>query len=88
MMCCLLLSTCYSADQKSLPRSTVRQMKPHRSILIQFTLGTVNLQTNEIFQHSLLAEVSFQWKNPGFLLRNPDFKIRNSDFLSTNVLMY
>ena len=26
-------------------------------------------------------QVSFQWKNPDFLLRNPDFLLRNVDFL-------
>ena len=25
--------------------------------------------------------VSFQWKNPDFLLKNPDFLLRNVDFL-------
>ena len=28
----------------------------------------------------LIEQVSFQWKNPDFLLTNPDFLIRNSDF--------
>ena len=31
------------------------------------------------------GKVSFQWKNPDFLLRNPDSLIRNSDFLLKNV---
>ena len=37
--------------------------------------------------HLLLTrgEVSFQWKNPDFLLRNPDFLIKNPDFLLKNV---
>ena len=26
------------------------------------------------------AEVSFQWKNPDFLLRNPDFRLKKVDF--------
>ena len=30
-------------------------------------------------------EVSFQWKNPDFLLKNPDLLIRNLDFLLKNV---
>ena len=29
-------------------------------------------------------QVSFQWKNPDFLLRNPDFLLRNPDFLLRN----
>ena len=29
--------------------------------------------------------VSFQWKNPDFLLRNPDFVLRNPNFLLKNV---
>ena len=31
------------------------------------------------------AQVSFQWKNPDFLLKNPDFLLRNPDFLLKNV---
>ena len=31
-----------------------------------------------------LYVVSFQWKNPDFLLKNPDFLIRNPDFLLKN----
>ena len=27
------------------------------------------------------TEVSFQWKNPDFLLKNPDFLMRNVDFV-------
>ena len=30
-------------------------------------------------------QVSFQWKNPDFLLRNPDLLFRNPDFLLKNV---
>ena len=30
-------------------------------------------------------EVSFQWKDPDFLLKNPDFLFRNPDFLLKNV---
>ena len=30
-------------------------------------------------------EVSFQWKNPDFLIRNPDFLLKNPDFLLKNV---
>ena len=26
-------------------------------------------------------EVSFQWKNPNFLLKNPDFLLKNVDFI-------
>ena len=29
----------------------------------------------------LAAEVSFQWKNPDFLLKNPDFLLKNVDFV-------
>ena len=32
-----------------------------------------------------VGEVSFQWKNPDFLLRNPDLLIRNPDFRLKNV---
>ena len=32
--------------------------------------------------------VSFQWKNPDFLLKNPDFLFRNPDFLLKNVDFY
>ena len=28
-----------------------------------------------------LEQVSFQWKNPDFLLKNPDFLLKNPDFL-------
>ena len=35
-----------------------------------------------------LFQVSFQWKNPDFLLRNSDFPIRNSDFLLKHVDFY
>ena len=31
------------------------------------------------------VEVSFQWKNPDFLLKNPDLLIRNPDFLLKSV---
>ena len=31
-----------------------------------------------------IAQVSFQWKNPDFLLKNPNFLIRNPDFLFKN----
>ena len=31
------------------------------------------------------VQVSFQWKNPDFLLKNPDLLIRNPDFLLKNV---
>ena len=30
-------------------------------------------------------EVSFQWKNPDFLLKNPEFLLRNPDSLLKNV---
>ena len=33
----------------------------------------------------ITAKVSFQWKNPDFLLKNPDLLIRNLDFLLKNV---
>ena len=29
----------------------------------------------------VVNEVSFQWKNPDFLLRNPDFLLKNVDFI-------
>ena len=29
-----------------------------------------------------LVEVSFQWKNPDFLLKNPDFLLKNVDFIT------
>ena len=29
--------------------------------------------------------VSFQWKNPDFLLKNPDFPLKNPDFLLKTV---
>ena len=32
-----------------------------------------------------MGQVSFQWKNPDFLIRNPDFLFRNPDFLLKNV---
>ena len=35
-----------------------------------------------------MAAVSFQWKNPDFLLKNPDFLIRNLDFLLKNDDLY
>ena len=28
------------------------------------------------------GQVSFQWKNPDFLLRNPDFPLKNVDFIT------
>ena len=28
-----------------------------------------------------IEEVSFQWKNPDFLIKNPDFLLNNVDFL-------
>ena len=28
------------------------------------------------------SQVSFQWKNPDFLLRNPDFPLKNVDFIT------
>ena len=28
------------------------------------------------------AQVSFQWKNPDFLLKNPDFLLKNPDFVT------
>ena len=34
--------------------------------------------------HPWCAQVSFQWKNPDFLLENPDFLFRNPDFLFRN----
>ena len=33
----------------------------------------------------LPIQVSFQWKNPDFLLKNPDFLLKNVDFLLKNV---
>ena len=36
-------------------------------------------------QNAADAEVSFQWKNPDFLLKNPDFLFRNPDFLMKSV---
>ena len=39
----------------------------------------------EGFVQPKMCEVSFQWKNPGFLLKNPDLLIRNLDFLLNNV---
>ena len=36
-------------------------------------------------QRELEDEVSFQWKNPDFLLKNSDFLSRNPDFLLKNV---
>ena len=32
----------------------------------------------------LLAQVSFQWKNPDFLSRNPDFLLKSVDFIIIN----
>ena len=43
--------------------------------------GVVNVGDAEIVQ----IQVSFQWKNPDFLVRNPDFLLRNLDFLLKNV---
>ena len=34
---------------------------------------------------ALLAQVSFQWNDPDFLLKNPDFLLRNPDLLLKNV---
>ena len=31
------------------------------------------------------GRVSFQWKNPDFLLKNPDFLMKNLDFLLNGV---
>ena len=31
--------------------------------------------------------VSFQWKNPDFLLKNPDFLLKNPGFLLKNVVL-
>ena len=28
------------------------------------------------------SAVSFQWKNPDFLLKNPDFLLKNPDFIT------
>ena len=35
--------------------------------------------------HPSSEAVSFQWKNPDFLLKNPDFLMKNSDSLLKNV---
>ena len=40
--------------------------------------------TSTIFP-SAAPEVSFQWKNPDFLLKNPDFLLTKPDFLLKNV---
>ena len=54
-------------------------------------------QLSELYNHNFMKcllllppappapEVSFQWKNPDFLIRNPDFLFRNPDFLLKNV---
>ena len=35
----------------------------------------------EIRTEQVATTVSFQWKNPDFLLKNPNFLFRNPDFL-------
>ena len=39
-------------------------------------------------QRWLIDEVSFQWKNPDFLLKSPDFLIRNPNFLLKKCWFY
>ena len=29
-----------------------------------------------------VGSVSFQWKNPDFLMKNPDFLLKNDDFIT------
>ena len=31
------------------------------------------------------VQVSFQWKNPDFLLKNADFRLKNVDFITRQV---
>ena len=44
-----------------------------------------NVSVRGVATTHLAVQVSFQWKNPDFLLKNPDFLIRNPDFLLKNV---
>ena len=41
-------------------------------------MGTLVAPNTEDVFHE---QVSFQWKNPDFLLRNPDFRLKNVDFI-------
>ena len=48
------------------------------AFLLSWTTSSENCvrSANDVFM-----QVSFQWKNPDFLLRNPDFLLKNDDFI-------
>ena len=48
-------------------------------------LNATSIATALDWVRSELPEVSFQWKNPDFLLKNTDFLFRNPGFLLKNV---
>ena len=44
-----------------------------------FKVLAMDTDTRSKRQIELLFEVSFQWKNPDFLLRNTDFRLKSVD---------
>ena len=50
---------------------------------IQSIQPRLRLKPDEVKKYDIY-KVSFQWKNPDFLLKNPDFLMKNPDFLLKN----
>ena len=56
-----------------------------REIVFQENTKRGNLYWKMMNYAGAPLQVSFQWKNPDFLLKNPDFLMWNPDFLLENV---
>ena len=44
-----------------------------------------SLSDDQAHTADIIINVTFQWKNPDFLLKNPDFLFRNPDFILKTV---
>ena len=49
--------------------------------ILQFEVSLPDDYTIAFTVNPEAAQVSFQWKNPDFLLKNPDFLLKNVDFI-------
>ena len=63
----------------------VHEMLGNGNLLVKFNDGErKDYNPTEVrsgLVDKLMFQVSFQWKNPGFLLKNPDFILKNPDYL-------